>query len=86
MAITLDAWKDGLLTDEEKEDALKHVRDRWPRLGALAEQLLDLSRIRSGRIPINIGELDVAKVVEDVVSSYRGQQGRCVPHERSGSA
>ena len=75
MAITLDAWKDGLLTDEEKEDALKHVRDEVARLGALAEQLLDLSRIESGRIPINIGELDVAKVVEDVVSSYRGQQG-----------
>lgn len=75
IAITLDAWKDGLLTEEEKEDAVKHVRDEVARLGALAEQLLDLSRIESGRIQMDMRELDVAEIVQDVVSSYHGRHG-----------
>jgi len=81
MAITLDAWKDGLLSEEEKADALGHVRSELTRLSKLAEQLLDLSRIESGRLQIELAPVDVETVIGSVLESYRNIEGAKVSFE-----
>lgn len=77
MAITLDAWKDGLLEEGEEQGALDRIRQEVRRLNELAEELLDLSRIESGRASIVIEPTDVKPVIDSLADDYKpALQGR----------
>ena len=71
MSITLDAASDGLMTDEEKEEAWPILRAEVRRLSRTVSELLNLSRIESGRQPINMEIIDVGQVVEEVHRWYQ---------------
>ena len=71
MAITLDAWKDGLLEEGERQGALVRIRQEVRRLNELAGELLDLSRIESGRESIVIEPTDVKPVINRVAEDLR---------------
>lgn len=84
MAITLDAWKDGLLSEEEKVEALGHIRGEVRRLGQLSEQLLDLSRIESGRLSLELVRFDATAVARSVIEAYKGTEGARISLEAEG--
>jgi signal transduction histidine kinase len=48
---------------------LRPVLAQVERLGRLVDQLLDLSRLESGAVPLQTGRVDLADVVDDVVSA-----------------
>jgi len=50
-------------------DALRQVE----RLGDLVEQLLDLSRLESGTVPLELGEIAALDLLEQVVGDWREQ-------------
>ncbi len=85
MAITLDAWKDGLLSEEEKIEAIGHIRGEVSRLGRLSEQLLDLSRIESGRLALEMSEFDAVAVARSVIEAYKGMEGASLSLETEGA-
>lgn len=70
MAITLDAWKDGLLKEEEKQGALDRIRQEVRRLNELAGELLDLSRIESGRANLVIEPTDVRQAIGSITDDF----------------
>ncbi len=76
--LTLDAWHDGLLSPNEQVEAVDHLRDETRRLSRMVEQLLDLSRIESGRHPISLGPTDAAAVAGKVVQALTGQPGAVI--------
>jgi signal transduction histidine kinase len=51
------------------EDALSHVE----RLGDLVEQLLDLSKLESGAVPLELTEIRAGELLEQVVAEWREQ-------------
>ncbi len=71
MAITLDAWKDGLLEEAEEQEALSRVRQEVRRLNELADELLDLSRIESGRERIVIEPTEVKQIINRLDNAFR---------------
>lgn len=75
MAITLDAWHDGLLASDERPEAVTHLRDEVKRLGRMVAQLLDLSRIESGRQPLTLVPLDLHATSAQVVDTVAGLPG-----------
>lgn len=75
MALTLDAWHDGLLQPAEQADAVGHLRDEVKRLGRMVTQLLDLSRIESGREPLTLAPTDLREVctqIHDLLADLPG--------------
>ncbi|MHB9129652.1 MAG: sensor histidine kinase [Armatimonadota bacterium] len=75
MAITLDAWHDGLLAPHERPEAVTHLRDEVKRLGRMVTQLLDLSRIESGRQPLALIPLDLHDISIQVVDTMASLPG-----------
>lgn len=75
MAITLDAASDGLMSEDEKSQSWALLRAEVRRLSKTVAELLDLSRIESGRESITMGDIDVADIVERVHGWYASLPG-----------
>lgn len=75
MAITLDAAADGLMSEEETADAWDVLRLEVRRLSRTVAELLDLSRIESGREPLQVSSIDVGNVIENVYQWYQSLPG-----------
>ena len=65
-----------LLTDEELDDAtrrefLETMREQVDRLGRLAEDLLDLTRLDAGRLHIERRRVDLGELAEDLAAEFR---------------
>lgn len=75
MTITLDAWHDGLLREEEYSDALDMLRSESKRLGRMVAQLLDLSRIQSGRQIFKSDVIDVREMSNRVLETMGNTNG-----------
>lgn len=58
---------------EEQRAFLDIVRSNADRLKALINELLDVSRIESGKVELRRGPVDVARLIGDVASSLRPQ-------------
>ena len=78
MSMTLAAWDDGLLSQAEQPEALTRMRREAKRLGALVTQLLDLSRIESGREQLALAPVDAAAVITDVAQSFSSLPGATI--------
>jgi len=76
MTITLDAAADGLMSAEEKEESWLVLRSEVRRLSRIVTELLDLSRIESGREQLSAGPIDVGKVIESVYQWYQALPGK----------
>jgi PAS domain S-box-containing protein len=57
--------------NEEQTDYLQTVKSNADRLVALINDLLDVSRIESGRITLKSGPLDVPAILKEVVTTMR---------------
>jgi signal transduction histidine kinase len=67
----LAARSDGDLTDEMLERSLHRIDNASDRLAGLVRDLLDLSRITAGKLPMRLRSLDLTDLVRDVVSRYQ---------------
>jgi PAS domain S-box-containing protein len=57
--------------NEEQEEYLKIVKGNVDRLVSLINDLLDVARIESGRIKLNVEPLDLSEIIELVVATLR---------------
>jgi PAS domain S-box-containing protein len=69
----LAANKDGDLTDEMLQRSLKRIDAASNRLAVLVRDLLDVSKISAGNLPLRLRTLDVTELVRDVVGRYQEQ-------------
>jgi signal transduction histidine kinase len=60
-------------SDEKKTEYYRIIRHESLRLNKMIDNILDFSKIEAGRKTYNFAEGDMAKVIEDVLSSYRYQ-------------
>ncbi|MCX7683595.1 MAG: GAF domain-containing protein [Anaerolineae bacterium] len=58
---------------EIQRSFLETIRSNVERMNALVTSLLDISRIESGRLRINLEDLAIGQVIEDVLRQMRGQ-------------
>jgi len=75
MALTLDAWRDGLLHADEQPEAITHLHDEVKRLSRIVAELLDLARIDSGRQPVVLDTLDAGEVCAQVLLTLAESPG-----------
>ena len=72
---TILAWtqllRAGKLTAEETMRGLEILEQSAQTQGRLIDDLLDISRIRAGKLNLNIKEFDPAKVIADAIDSTR---------------
>jgi len=62
----------GALT-ETQYGLLETIRSNVDRMNLLVSELLDISRIESGRIRLELSDVSVEKVIRDVLQTIRGQ-------------
>lgn len=68
----IEAILDGVINDKERErNILRIILKETLRLHRLVNGLLDLSRIESGQIKVNIKELDIAKIISGTLTKLR---------------
>jgi signal transduction histidine kinase len=74
----LRATLENLVDDVETADSatLERMLGQVERLGALVEQLLDLSKLESGAVPLDRSQVSVAALLAGVVDEWRPQADR----------
>ncbi len=75
MRVTLAAWLDGVLEPDEQGEALGRLQQQAEHLSQLVTNLLDLSRIESGRETVRMEQVDVGEVAAEVAAVWRGLPG-----------
>ena len=71
-----ETLQDGALEDAEaSRQFLGRIMHNAERMSALVQDLLDLSRLESGEVNLNLAPVDVGRVVQEVVETY-GEQAR----------
>jgi signal transduction histidine kinase len=71
----LAAYADGDLTDDLLHKALGRIDSGSDRLASLVRDLLDVSRISAGALPMRVQRLDLVELVRELVGRYREQVG-----------
>jgi PAS domain S-box-containing protein len=71
--MVLAAHADGDLTDDMLRRSLKRIDHASDRLTGLVRDLLDLSKIRAGNLPLRLRTLDLTELVREVVGRYQEQ-------------
>jgi PAS domain S-box-containing protein len=71
--MVLAAHSDGDLTDEMLLRSLKRIDHASDRLTGLVRDLLDLSKIRAGSLPLRLRSVELTELVRDVVGRYQEQ-------------
>ena len=66
----IEALQDGVIPPEEMHAYLRIVMDETDRLTALVHDLLDMSRLESGRFPLEPAPFDVNEVIRHVLINY----------------
>jgi signal transduction histidine kinase len=69
--MVLAAHSDGDLTDEMLQRSLKRIDNASDRLAALVRDLLDVSKISAGNLPLRLRTLDLTELVREVVGRYQ---------------
>ena len=73
--ILLRAHGRGQLDDERLHRSLVTIDDAADRLATLVDDLLDVSRIRTGHLPLRLATVDLAAVLREAADRYRDQLG-----------
>ncbi|MDR0432199.1 MAG: HAMP domain-containing histidine kinase [Bifidobacteriaceae bacterium] len=76
-------------SDAEVARALRRIADEADRMGLLVAQLLDLSRIEQGRLPVEPRAVDLSAIVQEVLGAYApllAGQGNTLELARGGAA
>jgi signal transduction histidine kinase len=71
--MVLAAHSDGDLTDEMLQRSLRRIDHASDRLAALVRDLLDVSKISAGNLPMRLRTLDVTQLVREIVARYQEQ-------------
>ena len=66
----VQALRDGAFPEEEREKYMDVVLDETARLTALVRDLLDLSRIESGKFPLNLERIDLCEQMRRTLLSF----------------
>ncbi len=61
---------EGAMPAKQVLDKLRVAERQIGRLGGLVEQLLDVARIRSGKLPLLVEDADLAAIVQDVAQRF----------------
>jgi PAS domain S-box-containing protein len=69
----LAAYTDGDLNNDMLERSLKRIDHASNRLTNLVRDLLDVSRMSAGTLPLRLSSLDISELVRDVASRYQEQ-------------
>ncbi len=69
----LAAQSDGDLTDEMLARSLKRIDNASDRLAGLVRDLLDVSKISAGNLPLRLRPVEVTDLVREVVGRYQEQ-------------
>jgi signal transduction histidine kinase len=69
--ILLRAQTRGQLDDERLLRSLATIDDAADRLAALVDDLLDISRIRTGHLPLRLSTVDLVATLREVTDRYR---------------
>ncbi|MBV9894983.1 MAG: PAS domain S-box protein [Chloroflexi bacterium] len=67
----LAAQSDGDLTDEMLRRSLTRIDNASDRLAGLVRDLLDVSKITAGNLPLRVRSVDVTELVREVVGRYQ---------------
>ncbi|WP_432405366.1 sensor histidine kinase [Wukongibacter sp. M2B1] len=62
-------------SSEEEKEGLKIISDEAERLSGLVDELLDFSKLESGKITLDLVEIDVKELIEDVYGYFRKRFG-----------
>jgi signal transduction histidine kinase len=73
--ILLRAQVRGQLDEERLRRSLATIDDAADRLTALVDDLLDVSRIRTGHLPLRLTTVDLAATLREVTDRYRDHLG-----------
>jgi signal transduction histidine kinase len=71
--MVLAAHSDGDLTDEMLQRSLRRIDHASDRLALLVRDLLDVSKISAGNLPMRLRPLDVTDLVREIVARYQEQ-------------
>ncbi|MDD3926011.1 MAG: PAS domain-containing sensor histidine kinase [bacterium] len=68
----LDLLNEGRLgqVNEQQAEALKVAREQSVGLQTLIEELLDLSRIESGRLEFHLEKVDIKRIIEETIDAF----------------
>ena len=69
----VQALRDGAIPEEEREKYMDVVLDETARLTALVRDLLDLSRIESGKFPMEMARVDLCEQMRRSLLSFEGR-------------
>lgn len=72
LQLAVQGMRSGLLPADESPRLLEIMERESRRLGALVEQLLDVNRMRSGHIELDLGPVDLCAVARDVIEQHAG--------------
>lgn len=68
-----EAIIDGIAeTEEEKKELIQVIYDESLRMGRLVNELLDLARMESGHIQLNLEEVDLSAFVNRIIRKFQG--------------
>jgi two-component system sensor histidine kinase KdpD len=65
--------RDGIQTLPQQEQLLQNIAGQTARLGRLVDQVLDLSRIEAGVLPLDRDWIEVPALIDDAVAATAGQ-------------
>ncbi len=63
----------GDATDENRQKWLTHVRNGGDRLGRMVQNLLDISKMESGQLELNLVALDIGELIRQVTDEVQVQ-------------
>ncbi len=75
MRVTIAAWADGVLQPAEQPEALARLQRQAEQLSRLMTNLLDLSRIESGREAAKMEPVEVAQLANEVSDTFSSLHG-----------
>lgn len=72
----IQGWSEIILageveSSEEEKEGLKIIASEAKRLSGLVEQLLDFSKFESGKITLDIEEIDISELIRDIFSYFK---------------
>ena len=82
----LSREKESLTDAANVQEAMQKIETQTQRLNALIDDLLDLNNVRSGRIPLQLGNCDIGAICREAIENQRQLTGREIALEEPATA